>query len=80
MGFFKTPSETPAEESPVAIYTVDEGINNEKVTYQDSDGAPIESRSPLGYSVGWITVVFLNVSMMIGTGVFSTRRRIIPFF
>ncbi|KAG5651152.1 hypothetical protein H0H81_009667 [Sphagnurus paluster] len=36
-------------------------------------GAPVEKVSPLGYHVDSITVVFLNISKMIGTGVFSTR-------
>ncbi|PPR03676.1 hypothetical protein CVT24_007797 [Panaeolus cyanescens] len=30
-------------------------------------GAPIEKVSPLGYHVDWISVVFLNVSKMVGT-------------
>lgn len=87
MVFFKThspgvteaPTEAPADERQVAQdgslhYTVDEGINNAKVTYQEASGAPVETKSPLGYSVGWMTVLCLNVSMMVGTGVFSTRK------
>jgi hypothetical protein len=42
--------------------------------YQDDNGAPVEQVSPLGYHVGWAGVLFLNVSQMIGTGVFSTRK------
>ncbi|TFK25641.1 high affinity methionine permease [Coprinopsis marcescibilis] len=34
-------------------------------------GAPTEKVSPLGYHVDWISVVFLSVSKMIGTGVFT---------
>jgi hypothetical protein len=49
------------------------GGNNAKATYQEAVGAPVERRSPLGYHVGWITVIFLNVNQMIGTGIFSTR-------
>jgi hypothetical protein len=54
-------------------YTAEGGQNSSKLTYQEASGAPVEVNSPLGYSVGSITVVFLNLSKMIGTGVFSTR-------
>ncbi|KAM0097976.1 hypothetical protein ACP6JE_007482 [Aspergillus fumigatus] len=53
-------------------YTAQAGANSSVPTYQEASGAPVEINSPLGYSVGWITVVFLNLSKMIGTGVFST--------
>lgn len=42
--------------------------------YQDANGAPVETVSPLGYHVGWAGILFLNVSQMVGTGVFSTRK------
>jgi hypothetical protein len=42
--------------------------------YQDANGAPVEQVSPLGYHVGWFGIMFLNVSQMVGTGVFSTRK------
>lgn len=45
--------------------------------YQDANGAPVEQVSPLGYHVGWYGILFLNVSQMVGTGVFSTRK--LPF-
>ncbi|KAJ7271280.1 amino acid permease-domain-containing protein [Mycena haematopus] len=35
-------------------------------------GAPTEAVSALGRQVGWLSVVFLNINNMIGTGVFST--------
>jgi len=54
-------------------YTHEIGGNTSKATYQEASGAPVEVNSPLGYSVGWVTVIFLNLSKMIGTGVFSTR-------
>lgn len=54
-------------------YTGDVGANTSKLTYQEDSGDPVEINSPLGYSVGWGTVIFLNLSKMIGTGVFSTR-------
>jgi hypothetical protein len=55
-------------------YIVEKGGNTDEVAYQEASGAPIESDSPLGYSVGAITIVFLNLSKMIGTGIYSTRR------
>jgi hypothetical protein len=42
--------------------------------YQDGNGAPVEQVSPLGYHVGWAGILFLNVSQMVGTGIFSTRE------
>jgi hypothetical protein len=36
-------------------------------------GAPVEDVSPLGYHVDWVSVIFLNIGKMIGTGVFTTR-------
>lgn len=50
------------------------GGNNSGATYQEAIGAPVESHSPLGYHVGWLTIIFLNVNQMVGTGIFSTRR------
>ncbi|CAI7592289.1 unnamed protein product [Penicillium glandicola] len=58
-------------------YTTEVGGNTTKATYQEASGAPVEVNSPLGYSVGWITVVFLNLSKMIGTGVFSTPSTVL---
>jgi hypothetical protein len=54
-------------------YTVAKAQNGSGVTYQEAIGAPVESKSPLGYHVGWVTVIFLNVNQLIGTGIFSTR-------
>ena len=54
-------------------YTREKGGNDSQPSYQEASGAPVESRSPLGYSVGPVTIIFLNVSKMIGTGVYSTR-------
>ncbi|KAL1600584.1 hypothetical protein SLS60_006970 [Paraconiothyrium brasiliense] len=45
--------------------------------YQDANGAPVEQISPLGYHVGWYGILFLNVSQMVGTGVFSTPGSIL---
>lgn len=40
-------------------------------------GAPVEKISPLGYHVDAMSVIFLNVSKMIGTGVFTTPGSIL---
>ncbi|KAF2679848.1 amino acid transporter-like protein [Lentithecium fluviatile CBS 122367] len=45
--------------------------------HQDGNGAPVEQISPLGYHIGWFGILFLNVSQMIGTGVFSTPGSIL---
>ncbi|KAJ3579639.1 hypothetical protein NPX13_g932 [Xylaria arbuscula] len=58
-------------------YTVVKANNGSGVTYQEAVGAPVESNSPLGYHVGWVTVIFLNVNQMIGTGIFSTPGTIL---
>jgi hypothetical protein len=55
-------------------YVVEKGGNDSPPSYQEANGAPVEVDSPLGYSVGPITIIFLNVSKMIGTGVYSTRE------
>ncbi|KAG2412509.1 hypothetical protein HFD88_010066 [Aspergillus terreus] len=58
-------------------YTAEGGANSSRPTYQEASGAPIEVTSPLGYSVGFVTVVFLNTGKMIGSGVFSTPSTIV---
>ena len=55
-------------------FTVAQGGNDSLPSYQEASGAPVETDSPLGYFVGPVTVAFLNISTMIGTGVFSTRK------
>lgn len=52
----------------------DEVVVDGVTVYQDGNGAPVEQVSPLGYHVGWAGILFLNVSQMVGTGVFSTRE------
>jgi hypothetical protein len=54
-------------------YTRAKAGNGSGATYQEAVGAPVEIRSPLGYNVGWATIIFLNVNQMVGTGIFSTR-------
>ncbi|KAI0818091.1 high-affinity methionine permease [Xylaria sp. FL0064] len=58
-------------------YTVVKANNDSGVTYQEAVGAPVESQSPLGYHVGWATIIFLNINQMIGTGIFSTPGTIL---
>jgi len=55
-------------------YAVEESGNGSGTTYQEVSGAPVETSSPLGYYVGPVTIIFLNISKMIGTGVYSTRK------
>lgn len=55
-------------------YVSEKGGNNAQRTYQDASGAPVESQSPLGYSVGPATITLLNITMMIGAGIYSTRK------
>ncbi|KAI0460169.1 high-affinity methionine permease [Xylaria acuta] len=58
-------------------YTVAKAHNNSGVTWQESAGAPVETESPLGYHVGWVTATFLSINQMIGTGIFSTPGTIL---
>ncbi|KAI8170553.1 High-affinity methionine permease [Colletotrichum sp. SAR 10_70] len=58
-------------------YVVEKGGNDSGPSYQEATGAPVETSSPLGYAVGPVTIVFLNVSKMIGTGVYSTPSAIL---
>ena len=58
-------------------YVLEKGENNSSPSYQETSGAPVESRSPLGYHVGPITIVFLNLSRMVGTGVYSTPASVL---
>ncbi|KAJ4399532.1 hypothetical protein N0V91_009357 [Didymella pomorum] len=60
-------------------YVVEKGGNTSEVAYQEASGAPVESDSPLGYSVGAITIIFLNLSKMIGTGIYSTPSTILRY-
>lgn len=55
-------------------YISEKGGNDAPPTYQDASGAPVESHSPLGYSVGPVTITLLNITMMIGAGIYSTRK------
>ncbi|KND86427.1 High-affinity methionine permease [Tolypocladium ophioglossoides CBS 100239] len=72
-----------SDSEPAVIYdgnlafTRVKGGNGSGATYQEAVGAPVESNSPLGYHVGWLTIIFLNVNQMIGTGIFSTPGNIL---
>ncbi|KAB5517455.1 amino acid permease-domain-containing protein [Coniochaeta sp. 2T2.1] len=57
-------------------YVVEKGGNDSQPSYQEATGAPVEVNSPLGYNVGAVTIIFLNISKMIGTGVYSTPASI----
>ena len=59
-------------------YVGDKGGNTYEIAYQEASGAPVERQSPLGYAVGPVTIVFLNLSKMVGTGIFSTRKSSLP--
>ncbi|CZR62138.1 related to high affinity methionine permease [Phialocephala subalpina] len=58
-------------------YVGNQGGNNAPPTFQEASGAPVESESPMGYSVNAFTILFLNINMMIGTGIFSTPSAIL---
>ncbi|KAM0430356.1 hypothetical protein ACHAQK_010687 [Fusarium lateritium] len=58
-------------------YVGETGGNSNTVTYQEATGAPVENESPLGYDVGPFTIVLINVTMMIGTGIYSTPSAIL---
>ncbi|WQF89440.1 Putative amino acid/polyamine transporter I [Colletotrichum destructivum] len=58
-------------------FVVEKAGNDSGLSYQEATGAPVETSSPLGYSVGPITIIFLNISKMIGTGVYSTPSSIL---
>ncbi|KAF4936127.1 High-affinity methionine permease [Colletotrichum fructicola] len=60
-----------------AQYIGEKGGNDAPPTYQDASGAPVENNSPLGYSVGPVTITLLNITMMIGAGVYSTPASIL---
>ncbi|CAI7654903.1 unnamed protein product [Penicillium glandicola] len=58
-------------------YIGEVGGNDAPPTYQDASGAPVENISPLGYSVGPVTITLLNITMMIGAGIYSTPSSIL---
>ncbi|CRG91901.1 High-affinity methionine permease [Talaromyces islandicus] len=72
---------TRSEESVIQYgdikYTAAEGGNSSRVTYQNAAGAPVETDSPLGYSVSFWVSLALNINQMVGSGIFSTPATIL---
>lgn len=69
-------SDTASEVSDGSLkYVFEQGGNDSTPSYQEATGAPVETDSPLGYAVGPVTIIFLNISKMIGTGIYSTRKK-----
>ena len=58
-------------------FTVEHGGNNSDPSYQEVSGAPVERSSPLGYSAGPIAIIMLNLSKMVGTGIYSTPSSVL---
>ncbi|KAK9770065.1 putative High-affinity methionine permease [Seiridium cardinale] len=58
-------------------YVAEKAGNESGVSYQEASGAPVESRSPMGYQANSLFLIFLNIGKMIGTGVFSTPSTIL---
>jgi hypothetical protein len=74
-GFVDRNEGDPMAHAPTsnAEFISEKGGNDAPATYQDASGAPVEHDSPLGYSVGPVTITLLNITMMIGAGIYSTR-------
>ncbi|KAK5994102.1 High-affinity methionine permease [Cladobotryum mycophilum] len=68
------PSELVAGDT---YYVGDKAGNSAETSYQDASGAPVEKVSPLGYSVGPMTIALLNISKIVGTGIFTTPSNIL---
>ncbi|KAF7530867.1 hypothetical protein G7054_g9430 [Neopestalotiopsis clavispora] len=75
-GNSSTPNSTVAYDGDFK-YVGEVGGNDAPEMFQEAGGAPVESHSPLGYNVGPVTILFLNISMMIGTGIYSTPSSIL---
>ncbi|OGE50891.1 hypothetical protein PENARI_c015G03718 [Penicillium arizonense] len=81
-GTFKE-SATPASpqydssDSDSLQYTTEVGGNTTRATYQEASGAPVEVNSPLGYSVGPVTVIFLNLTSNVLKGAGSVGLSLI---
>ncbi|KAI4765638.1 amino acid transporter [Aureobasidium sp. EXF-3400] len=58
-------------------FVVEQGGNGSQPSYQEVSGAPVETNSSLGYAVGPLTIVFINIGKMIGTGVYSTPATVL---
>ena len=71
---FSTPDDRSEISDGSLKYVEEKGGNDAPPTYQEASGAPVETDSPLGYAVGPVTITLMNISMMIGTGIYSTRE------
>ncbi|VEU23049.1 DEKNAAC104201 [Brettanomyces naardenensis] len=54
-----------------------EDIDTESLDYQDSDGAPVEKKSPLGYHITAFSTFYLIVQGVLGTGIFATPATVL---
>ncbi|GME81633.1 unnamed protein product [Ambrosiozyma monospora] len=59
-----------------ATVVTDEDINSYS-DEQDSAGAPVENKSPLGYQVTYVSAFYLILQGVIGTGIFATPATIL---
>lgn len=57
-------SQTAFIEAQNRQYAIEKAGNNSATSYQEVSGAPVETKSTLGYNAGYVTVVFLNISKM----------------
>jgi hypothetical protein len=55
-------------------YVGEKDGNGNPISYQSVTGAPIEVESPLGHSVGSVTVLFFSINSMIGHGIYIVRE------
>lgn len=60
------------------LETVESGDETSESDIQlNENGAPVERENPLGYNIGYTSLVYLVVSGVIGTGIFSTPGTIL---
>ncbi|CAM9010285.1 unnamed protein product [Wickerhamomyces anomalus] len=58
------------------IESLDESSDDSDVQL-NTNGAPVEKDNPLGYNIGYTSLIYLVVSGVIGTGIFSTPGTIL---
>ncbi|KAL1410263.1 hypothetical protein Q8F55_004269 [Vanrija albida] len=58
-------------------YVGEKGGNGAQETIQTTTGAPVETRNPLGYNVGFWTTLLINIGQLVGTGIFSLPSNIL---
>jgi amino acid transporter len=61
-------------EKNVAFISRDSDLEDSSDSQAEFDpvGAPVEKNNPLGYNVNYVSLIYLTVSGVIGTGIFST--------